>query len=155
MTSRRTRGFTLTEVLLSLALLSILVLGVFGWTTTSARTTTALVGPATWRASVEALRRAIQWDVFVADLREDRIKVDGNILRIRTRDQGVATHAYTIEAGAVVRQDELPDRPTARRILVEDVAAWKLSWSRDQRTIHLLVRGGPSHEEFVWSEKLR
>src|SRR5690606_13036654 len=96
MTPRRTRGFTLTEVLLSLALLSILVLGVFGWTTTSARTTAALVGPAAWRASVEALRRAIQWDVFVADLREDRIKVDGNILRIRTRDQGVATHAYTI-----------------------------------------------------------
>lgn len=161
MSAPRQMGFTLTEVLLALGLVSLMTVGLFGWTTTTARAAAALSGPATWNATAEAALRAIHWDLFVADLGqpiETRVQAQGSSLRILTRSESAAgpiEHQYVLEHGTLIRKEVPPRGRTTHRLLVDQVTAWRCEVSSRERRWDVTLEGGPEGKTIHCSGAIR
>lgn len=103
------RGMSLLEVTIAVALLAGLVVAATGWTTMSASMSKRLSAEAGWALAASATLDLIQDDLLCGDPTitpiEERVVVETGRLIIVTRDElGACTHTYELEDDGLVLQ---------------------------------------------------
>jgi len=136
---RPSRGLTLVEMLVCLALLSCLMLAVVSWTQAAARSGADLAGPQAWRSAAERVLELIHGDLMSGDWPPDndsrtkfqpRVTVENGELMIRTRDGGPVLHRYTFDRSRNVlsRKAQPMERPSTtphdQQLLLQRVKDW-------------------------------
>lgn len=142
------RGMTLIEVILALALLSVLTIGATSWIVGTARSSTTVGSRATWETAAQATFRLIRDDLASSDQFEvapsERVSVAGDRLIIHTRDAGgVATHQYELANAELCVRGLNGARVT---VLLDRVSVFESSIDPELRILSVLIRHEDGHE---------
>ncbi len=134
--NRRPRlGLTMVELLISLALLSLVTAAGVGWLQTTAARGVVAADDVRWRDAVERALQRIAESIAISDFdpseRRPQVVVDDGVLRVRGRDAGVGrvTHVFAVDAWTN-RLERASDQTTARPLL-GDVDGWRLELITD------------------------
>lgn len=94
---KTSRAMTLIELLVSLSLLAVISMIGASWMTMMLRTQSTAIADGAWDRSASAVLDLLERDIFVVDRLDvggrgstPRVGITDGILRIRTRDQGIA-----------------------------------------------------------------
>lgn len=153
---RSTTGFTLAEVLLSLALLSGLAAAIASWTVATARAVTNVTSPIAWQTAAHAVLDRIGRDQVVGDFgielenprkpeADPRVAVHDEVLTVRTREDGPCVRHYARnpdpQAEALEVRIESSRHPVWVRQLLRDVTAWHCDLDAKTQVLHVVLEG--------------
>ncbi len=129
--SRPRLGLTMVELLISLALLSLITAAGVGWLQTTTARGVIEADDVRWLAAAERTLQRIAESIVVGDVdpddRKSRIQVTDGALRIVSREPnaGRVTHSFAVETWS--HQLSRATDHNAARPLLGDVASWTLA----------------------------
>ncbi len=136
MTRRPQRGLTMVELLVSLALLSIVTAAGVGWLQTTAARGMVEADDVRWRAAAEKAIQRIAESIAISDFdpneRQPQVVVDDGVLRIRGREAGVGRVTFAFAMDASTNRLERSSDQTNARPLLGDVDRWDVELTIDE-----------------------
>lgn len=155
MKQHHARGLTLLEMLLSLAMLSVVMTTAFGWSTLTARVGVTLLEPAKAEVEGSSVLRLIADDLLCRDLGDARgrgpaVELQGGDLIIRTRNSinpdssGVVEHRYRRAAYRSILEVEerVAGQGVDVRVLLLHVKRFDVEIDRESGVLDVTIENG-------------
>lgn len=147
----RSRGLTLLEMLLALAILASICGIAAEWTRVAAGVSRHLEGPALWTRSARATIDFVRDDLLVTDpdaVPEDRVRRDGTATVVRTRavlgtPGGDVDHRYEFDATSGVLRvvERRADGESFVRDLLHHMSDWTLELDAEAAVVRIVIVG--------------